>query len=74
MVLGGCQCQGIPLQAFVAPVAMVSAAYLAGKLLYRLRDVVLLLLVAAFIAVLLNPLVAALQHRASGAAVWLSLS
>lgn len=54
--------RGIPLQAIVATVAVAAAAYLAGKLIYRLRDVVLLLLVAGFIAVLLNPLVAALQH------------
>ena len=59
----GANARGIPLQAIVATVAVVAAAYLAGKLLYRLRDVVLLLLVAAFIAVLLNPLVAALQDR-----------
>ena len=59
----GANARGIPLQAIVATVAIVAATYLAGKLLYRLRDVVLLLLVAAFIAVLLNPIVAALQHR-----------
>ena len=59
----GANARGIPLQAIVATVAVVAATYLAGKLLYRLRDVVLLLLVAAFIAVLLNPLVAGLQHR-----------
>ena len=59
----GANARGIPLQAIVATVAIVAATYLAGKLLYRLRDVVLLLLLAAFIAVLLNPIVAALQHR-----------
>jgi predicted PurR-regulated permease PerM len=59
----GANARGIPLQAIVATVAVVAAAYLAGKLLYRLRDVVLLLLVAAFIAVLVNPLVAGLQNR-----------
>ncbi|MGN6678381.1 MAG: AI-2E family transporter [Streptosporangiaceae bacterium] len=37
-------------------------AYLAGLLLYRLRDIILLLLVAGFLAVLLNPLVAGVQH------------
>ena len=37
--------------------------YLAGKLVYRLRDVILLLIVAGFVAVLLNPLVVALQRR-----------
>src|SRR5271166_1281558 len=59
----GANARGIPLQAIVATVAVAAAAYLAGKLLYRLRDVVLLLLVAGFFSVLLNPLVDALQHR-----------
>jgi predicted PurR-regulated permease PerM len=60
---GGANARGIPLQAIVATVAVVTATYLAGKLLYRLRDVVLLLLVAGFFAVLLSPLVDGLQHR-----------
>ncbi len=51
------------MQAIIATVAVVAATYLAGKLLYRLRDVVLLLLIAGFSAVLLNPLVAGLQRR-----------
>jgi predicted PurR-regulated permease PerM len=59
----GANARGIPLQAIVATVAVVAATYLAGKLLYRLRDVVLLLLVAGFIAVLLNPVVAGLQRH-----------
>jgi predicted PurR-regulated permease PerM len=69
----GANAKGIPLQAIVATVAVVVATYLAGKLLYRLRDVVLLLLVAGFFPVLLNPLVAGLQHwrvRRRGTAVF----
>jgi predicted PurR-regulated permease PerM len=58
----GANAKGIPLQAIVATVAVVAVAYLAGLLLYRLRDIVLLLLVAGFLAVLLNPLVTGLQH------------
>jgi predicted PurR-regulated permease PerM len=54
--------RGIPLRSILVTVAVVAAAYLAGKLIYRLRDVVLLLLVAGFIALLLNPGVAALQR------------
>ena len=42
---------------------MVVAAYLAGKLIYRLRDIVLLMLVAGFTAMLLNPAVAKVQRR-----------
>lgn len=60
----GANAKGIPLQAIVATVAIVAATFLAGKLIYRLRDVVLLLLIAGFFAVLLNPLVTGLQsHR-----------
>ena len=44
-------------------VAVVAAAYLAGKLIYRLRDIVLLFVVAGFVAVLLNPIVVVLQRR-----------
>ena len=57
----------------MATVAVVVATYLAGKLLYRLRDIVLLLLVAGFFAVLLDPLVAGLQRwriRRRGVAVF----
>jgi predicted PurR-regulated permease PerM len=44
-------------------VAAVGALYLAGKVIYRLREVLLLLAVAGFIALVLNPLVVALQRR-----------
>jgi predicted PurR-regulated permease PerM len=54
--------RGIPLRAILVTVGVVAAAYMAGKLLYRLRDVVLLIAVAGFLAVLLNPLVVALQR------------
>ena len=43
-------------------VAVVAVTYLAGKLAYRIRDVLLAVLVAGFIAVILNPLVVALQR------------
>jgi predicted PurR-regulated permease PerM len=70
---GGANARGIPLQAIVAAVAVVAATFLAGKLLYRLRDVVLLLLVAGFFAVLLNPLVTG-RSTGSGVVVPRSLS
>jgi predicted PurR-regulated permease PerM len=54
--------RGIPLRAILATVGVVVAVYLLGKIVYRLKDVVLLIVVAAFIAVLLNPLVVALQR------------
>jgi predicted PurR-regulated permease PerM len=39
------------------------AGYLAGQLICRLRDIVLLMLVAGFTAMLLNPAVAKVQRR-----------
>jgi predicted PurR-regulated permease PerM len=53
----------VPLRTIVVTVAVVAAAYLAGKLIYRLRDIVLLIVVAGFVALLLNPLVVLLQRR-----------
>jgi len=41
---------------------VVVLVYVAAKVFYHLRDVILLMVVASFIAVLLNPLVVALQH------------
>jgi predicted PurR-regulated permease PerM len=40
----------------------VAAAYFAAKLVYRMRDILLLMVVAGFVAVILNPLVVALQR------------
>ena len=59
----GADAKGIPLRAIIATVAVAAVAYLAGKLVYRLRDVLLLILLAGFLATLLDPLVAGLQHR-----------
>ncbi len=52
----------MPLRAILVTVAVVILAYMAGKIIYRLRDVILLLVVAGFVALLLNPLVIALQR------------
>jgi predicted PurR-regulated permease PerM len=54
--------QGIPLRAILVTVAVVVVTFMAGKLLYRLRDVVLLMAMSGFVALLLNPLVVALQR------------
>ncbi len=61
----------VPLQAILAAVAAVVLVYLAGKVVDRLRGVILLLVVAGFIALLLNPLVVVLQRplRRRGLAV-----
>src|SRR6516225_3379406 len=53
----------VPLRTILVTVAVVVATYLAGKLLYLLRDIVLLMLVAGFTAMLLNPAVAKVQRR-----------
>jgi predicted PurR-regulated permease PerM len=53
----------VPLRTIVVTVAVVAATYLAGLLIYRLRTLVLLIIVAGFVALLLNPLVVLLQRR-----------
>jgi len=58
----GADDRGVPLRTIIVAVLVVAVAYLAGKLVYRLRDVFLLFLVAGFIALLLNPIVVLLQR------------
>ena len=55
--------RGIPLATIITSVAVLALAYLAGKLLYRLRDVLLLIFVGGFIALILNPLVVYVQRK-----------
>ena len=55
--------RGIPLATILVSVAVVVLTYLAGKLAYRLRDVILMIVVAGFLALILNPLVVGLQRR-----------
>ena len=52
----------IPLRAILSATAVLVLVYVSAKLLYRLREVILLVLMASFIALLLNPLVVALQR------------
>jgi len=52
----------VPLRAILVTIAVVVVVFLAGKIIDRLRGVLLLLVVAGFIALLLNPLVVTL-HR-----------
>ena len=54
--------RGIPLPTILVAVLVVALAYFAGKVIYRLRDIILLMVVAGFIALLLNPLVIVLQR------------
>lgn len=62
-VFESAKARGIPLGTIVTAVAVVVVVYLAAKVLYRLRDVVMLLLVAGLLALLLNPLVGWVQRR-----------
>ncbi|MGO9856465.1 MAG: AI-2E family transporter [Acidimicrobiales bacterium] len=52
----------MPLRTVLVTVGVLVVVYLGAKLLYRLRDVVLLMLVGGFVALVLNPLVVALQR------------
>ena len=62
----------VPLQAILVTVGVVVLTLMAGKIVYKLRDVLLLMAVAGFIALLLNPLVVLLQRGGShdGATPW----
>jgi predicted PurR-regulated permease PerM len=55
--------RGIPLAAIITAVAVVALTFLAGKVLYRLKDVILLMVIAGFLALILNPLVLYLQNH-----------
>jgi predicted PurR-regulated permease PerM len=69
--------RGVPLATILVSVAVVILAYLAGKLAYRIRDVLLMIAVAGFVCLILNPLVVALQRwgiRRRGGAVAIVVS
>ena len=55
--------RGIPLPTILTTCAIVVGIYLAGKLAFRMRDILLIILVAGFIAVILNPMVVYVQRR-----------
>jgi predicted PurR-regulated permease PerM len=54
--------RGVPLATILVTVGVVVVTYLAGKLAYRIRDVLLMIAVAGFVCLILNPLVVALQR------------
>jgi predicted PurR-regulated permease PerM len=56
------QARGIPLRTILTVAGVAVGVWLLGKIVYRLRDVVLLIVVAAFISLILNPAVVALQR------------
>ncbi len=66
------QVNDVPLKTILVTIFAVVAVYFTGKLLYRLRELMLLLLVGGFIALILNPIVSRLERgrlRRRGAAV-----
>jgi len=52
----------VPLRTIIAAILAVAFFYFAAILIYRLRSVVLLILVAGFLALILNPVVAVIQR------------
>src|ERR1700691_1563517 len=52
----------VPVRTIVVTVAVVAVTSLAGKLIYRIRDILVLVLVAGFVALLLNPIVVFIQR------------
>jgi len=52
----------VPLRTIIVAIICVGAFFLAAKLIYQLRTVVLLLLVAGFLALILNPVVRACER------------
>ncbi len=66
------QVNDVPLKTILVTIFAVVVVYFTGKLLYRLRELMLLLLVGGFIALILNPIVNRLQRgpiRRRGVAV-----
>jgi predicted PurR-regulated permease PerM len=58
----GADNRGVPLRTIISAVVVVAVAYLGALLVYRLRTIFLLFMVAGFIALLLNPAVTLLQR------------
>lgn len=52
----------VPARAILFTVGVVAGIYMFGQVLYHLRTVLMLAMLAGFIALLLNPAVVALQH------------
>ena len=53
----------VPLRTILVTAGVVVAIYMAAKLMYLLRNIVVLMLVAGFVAILLAPAVAIVQRR-----------
>ncbi len=72
MMLRAADVNRVPVRAILFTIAAVAGVYLAGQLLYRLRAILMIAMLAGFIALILNPLVVMLENwrvRRRGAAV-----
>jgi len=63
LLRGAAESRGIPLWTIVTIIALAAAIYVGGKVLYRLRDILILLAMSGFLALILNPLVVLTQRR-----------
>ena len=63
LLRGAAESRGIPLRTIITVIGLAAMIYVGAKVLYRLRDILILLAVSGFIAVILNPLVVMLQRR-----------
>jgi predicted PurR-regulated permease PerM len=57
------EAHGVPTMTILVTIGFLILIYFTGKLLYRLRDILLLMVVGGFIALILNPMVVWLQRR-----------
>lgn len=63
LLRGAAESRGIPLRTIITVIGLAAMIYVGAKVLYRLRDILILLAVSGFIALILNPLVVMLQRR-----------
>jgi predicted PurR-regulated permease PerM len=63
LLRGAAESRGIPLRTIITVIGLAAMIYVGAKVLYRLRDIMMLLAVSGFIALILNPLVVMLQRR-----------
>jgi predicted PurR-regulated permease PerM len=62
MIFSRAEAHNVPLMTILVTIGVIILVYFTGKLLYRLRDVLVLMLIGGFIALILNPSVVWLQN------------
>ena len=61
-ILESAEANHVPLRTILVIVVLLAVVFVAAELFYRMRDLVILMLVGGFIALILNPQVVALQR------------